>query len=152
MMACDTSNGTAVIFPKWFGFFTGLCLVIGVAGLLGNGIFLAMNISHGLSPKAPEFARIFWLSALHLTRSAGYVAGWAMARSRIVWARLLIIACAATSLLELLYNTIDSLTKGVIQPTPATLAYFLVPLILEGSILWYFFRRPISAVAAARPS
>ena len=136
--------------PKGFGFFTGLCLVIGVVGLLGNTLFLFMNISHGMSLKAREGVLLFWLTALHLTRSAGYVAGWAMVRKQIVWARPLIIACAATSLVELLYNTAASMMKGVNPLVPATITYFLIPFILEGSIFCYFFRRQVGAYMADR--
>lgn len=139
------------MMPKWFRFFTGLCLVLGVVGLLGNSVFLFMNISHGMSLKVGGGMLLFWLAALHLIRSAGYLAGWALARSRSDWASALIVTCAATSLAELVYNTASSVTKGVLHPAPATVVYFIVPLILEGSLLCYFSRREVRAFMANRP-
>ena len=146
----STATGISGVPPKGFGFFCGLCLVLGLVGLAGNVLFLLMNISHGMSPKAREGLILIGLMALHLTRSAGYLAGWTMILKRMTWARPLIVACAATSLLELSYNTIASAVRGTLQPTPATAAYFLIPLIIEGSVFWYFSRRAVGEYLTSR--
>ncbi len=145
-----TATGNVTNPPRGFGIFTSLCLVLGVVGLLGNGLFLFLNLSHGMSLRVEEGLVLFGLLALHLTRSAGYLAGWAMIRNKMSWARPLVVACAATSLLELAYNTTTAATKGTINLSPETALYFLLPLLLEGSVFWYFARRPVGAYLAGR--
>ena len=134
--------------PAGFRFFTGLCLFLGGIGLLGTIIFLIIGISHGLSPNMKE--KVFWLSALHLVRDAGYIYGAVKVNKRINLGRQIILTCATTSLLALFYNTSMSLSKGEIQPSLMTIVYFLVPLFLEGSIVIYFSRKAVRDFVANR--
>ena len=137
--------------PAGFKFFTGLCLVLGGVGLLGNSIFLILGVSHGLSPKVKELAPLFWLAALHLVRDTGYIWGGLKVKKRINVGRLMVLLCAAASLSELFYNTATSLSNGKIKLSPVSIVYFLIPLLLEGSILVYFMRKSVRAFVANPP-
>jgi len=131
--------------PKGFKFFTGLCIFIGAVGLLVNGILLLLCFVPGLSPKLKEVAPGFWLSTLHIARDVGYIIGAKKSKKHQEWGPKLVIICAATSLLELIYNSVTSVYKAEIPITPVSISYMVIPLILEGSIIYYFTRRSVRA-------
>lgn len=144
-----TENGNDL--PKGFKFFTGLCIFIGAVGLLVNGIFLVLSFAPGLPPKLKEVAPGFWLSTLHLTRDAGYIIGATKSKKCQEWAPKLLVICAATSLMELIYNEIMSLAKGEIQLTPVSISYLVIPFLLEGSIIYYFTRKSVTTYVTGSP-
>lgn len=129
--------------PKFFKLFASLCLFLGGIGFIANTFFLILGLSHVSSPNIKDIPPATWLSAFHLFRDAGYLAGGIKIRRRVGWARQLLVICAATSLFELFYNTLTLLTKGEIRPSPSTIAYFLLPLLLEGSVLIYYSRKSV---------
>jgi len=131
--------------PNGFKFFTGLCIFIGTVGLLVNGIFLLLSFAPALPPKMKEVAPGFLLSTLHIALDIGYIIGAKKCKEHQRWAPRLLIIFAATSLLELIYNTITSLYKAEITITPVSLSYLVIPLILEGSIIYYFTQRSVMA-------
>lgn len=131
--------------PKGFRFFTGLCIFIGVVGLLLNGIFLLLSFAPALPPKMKEVAPGFLLSTLHIARDIGYIIGAKKSKEHQIWAPKLLVICAGTSLLELIYNTTTSLYKAEIPVTPVSISYMVIPLILEGSIIYYFTRSSVIA-------
>lgn len=131
--------------PKGFRFFTGLCIFIGTVGLLVNGIFLVVSFAPALPPKMKEVAPGFLLSTLHIARDIGYIIGAKKSKERQNWAPKLLVLCAGTSLLELIYNSITTIYKAEIPITPVSISYMVIPLLLEGSIIYYFTQRSVMA-------
>lgn len=137
--------------PKAFKFFTGLCLFIGGVGLLVNGIILVLCFAPGLPPRLKEVMPSFWLSTLHISLDIGYITGAKKSKEHKEWAPKLVILCASTSLIVLIYNSITSLYKAEIPISAVSISYMVIPLILEGSIIYYFTRRSVIAYVTGAP-
>jgi len=129
--------------PKEFGFFAGLCIVIGAIGLLVNIVILFLSISPGSSSNFKAIAPVLLRSAFHLARDFGNIFGGIKVKRHLNWARQLIVLCASLSLIELVYNTISSASSRALHVSPISLSYFLVPLFIESSIIYYFSRQTV---------
>ena len=130
--------------PKGFNFFAGLCIVLGAIGLLFNSAFLILSIAPGtLPPKIQAVAPAYWLSAFHLAQDLGNVFGGIKVKKHMNWARLLIVICNSVGLIEMIYNTISSVSSGELQITPITISFFLIPVFIDSSIIYYFSRQTV---------
>lgn len=127
--------------PKHFTLFINLCLAYGALHFLIDAFILAMGISHGVTPGATGAGSFVSLSVFHLLRDAGLVLGGIQVGGRVRWAANLIVVCAAASLAELVSNTALAAAKGTLVLEPSTVLFFLVPLAVEGGLL-YYFRQP----------
>ncbi|MBJ6723833.1 hypothetical protein [Geomesophilobacter sediminis] len=131
--------------PKWLGIFTGLCIVMGIIGVLTNLVFLVMSLLHGSSIGVVLKTSIFWLSLFHVIRDGGLVYGGVEARGRQRAARYVIYFCAGTSLLELIYNTVLLGSKGSLIASITTIGFFVVPAAIQVALLYYFSKSEVKA-------
>lgn len=128
--------------PKGFGFFTGLCIVLGAIGVLGNSVLLFVSIANGSASEIALLAPA-WMSALNIGMDSLQIYCGIQVRKHVNWARMILIALASISLLQLLYNTASLLFSERLSISATTISYFMIPLFIDSSIIYYFSRQTV---------
>jgi len=121
-------------YPKGFKLIRGLCIILGVFGLVG--IIYIISVKNPMIMEAlQENNQGFWATSFDLLRSLGLLIGAIFIFKLKDYGRKLILISTVLSLTEMIYNTV---TSDITFPALIVIS-IIIPIILDAFIIEYFF-------------
>lgn len=134
----STVLSSKISYPNGFKLMRNLCIILGVFGLIG--VIYIISIKNPMIMQAlQENNQGFLATSFDLLRTMGFLFGAILIFKLKDYGRIIILVCAISSLLEMVYNTINS---NVVFPI-IILVSIIVTVVLDAIIIEFFYNPKI---------